>query len=727
MTDVDSQLAEARRRFASGDLRGARDNCERAAEADPDNAEVAHMLGLLASREGDTEAAVRHFERAVELDPGDAPGFNNLGTAYRALDRLDEAERSYRRALGLNPASAPASFNLGNLQMNRGAFEDAVHTYRQALAADPDHRGARNNLTLALRVLGRLDEAATEAAALVERDPESAEAHSNLGVIRMEQGLTGEAVTRYRRALELAPESLEASNNLGVALLDLGQAEESAKVLQDALDLDDQVPEIHDNLGNALRKLGDVGAAADAFGRALQLRPSDGGRVRLATLLPVIPGSAAEVDEARQRFSAALDEQIADPPQLDDPNREVGATAFDLSYHDADNCDLLRKLAEMYRVACPNLLYTAPHCGGKRRHPGRRLKVGFVSRYFRTHAVGWCFEQLIERLPRDNIELALLTFPQNPDPLYDRIAAAADAVVMLPIDLAAAREKLAGLELDILIYTDIGMDPLTYFLAFSRLAPVQCKLNGHPETSGIEAIDFNISSLEAEPDDGDNHYTETLIRLPGRPFCCARPELPAEVKSRADFGLPEDRRIYFCAQTLIKIHPDMDALFGGVLGADPEGELVLLSGFNPRLADRLRARFAGSLRQTADRVRFLPTLSHADFMNVLRLADVSLDTRPFGGGNTGWQAISAGTPVVNWPSDYVRGRYQQAMYKAVGVEDCTVSSDEDYIEAAVQLATSRAYRDDVSTRVEAGTEGLFLDGQVVEAFAQFLVEGAWEG
>ena len=726
MTDVDSHLTEARRRFASGDPKGARESCERAAEADPECAEAAHMLGVLASQDGDIGAAVGHFEHAVELDPGDAAGFNNLGTAYRALDRLDEAERNYRRALGLNPASAPASFNLGNLLMNRGAIEDAVQAYRQAIAADPDHGGARNNLTLALRVSGRLGEAAKEATALVERDPESADGHSNLGVIRMEQGLTGEAVGYYRRALELAPDSLEASNNLGVALLDLGQAEASVEVLQGALELDDQVPEIHDNLGNALRKLGDVGAAADAFGRALRIRPSDGVRVRLATLLPVIPGSVAEIDDARRRFSTALDELIADPPRLDDPNREVGATAFDLSYHDADNRDLLRKLAGMYEVACPSLLYTAPHCGDKRRHPGRRLKVGIVSRYFRTHAVGWCFEQLIQRLPRERIELALLTFPQNPDPIFDRIAAAADAVVVLPIDLAAAREKIAGLELDILIYTDIGMDPLTYFLAFSRLAPVQCKLNGHPETSGIAAIDFNISSLEAETEAGDDHYTETLIRLPGRPFCYARPELPKAVKSRADFGLPEDRRIYFCAQTLIKVHPDMDALFGGILGADPEGELVLLSGFNPRLVDRLQDRFAGSLGATADRVRFLPTLSHADFMNVLMIADVSLDTRPFGGGNTGWQAISAGTPVVNWPSDHVRGRYQQAMYKAVGVDDCTVTRDEDYVEAAVQLATSSAYRDDVAARVEAGTEGLFLDEQVVEAFEQFLAEGAWE-
>src|SRR3546814_10287019 len=49
-------------------------------------------------------------------------------------------------------------------------------------------------------------------------------------------------------------------------------------------------------------------------------------------------------------------------------------------------------------------------------------------------------------------------------------------------------------------------------------------------------------------------------------------------------------------------------------------------------------------RSVADRVRFLPTLSHLDFMNVMALSQVSLDTWPFGGANTTWQAIQAGTP-----------------------------------------------------------------------------------
>ena len=78
-------------------------------------------------------------------------------------------------------------------------------------------------------------------------------------------------------------------------------------------------------------------------------------------------------------------------------------------------------------------------------------------------------------------------------------------------------EQVAATELDVLFYADIGMDPTTYFLAFSRLAPVQCVTWGHPVTTGIPNIDDYLSSDVFEAPGAEAHYTERLIRLPRRP------------------------------------------------------------------------------------------------------------------------------------------------------------------------------------------------------------------
>lgn len=70
----------------------------------------------------------------------------------------------------------------------------------------------------------------------------------------------------------------------------------------------------------------------------------------------------------------------------------------------------------------------------------------------------------------------------------------ADEVVPLPQDLVSCRERIQAWSLDVLVYPEIGMDPVAFFLAFARLAPVQAVWWGHPDTTGIPTIDYFISS-----------------------------------------------------------------------------------------------------------------------------------------------------------------------------------------------------------------------------------------
>ena len=70
-------------------------------------------------------------------------------------------------------------------------------------------------------------------------------------------------------------------------------------------------------------------------------------------------------------------------------------------------------------------------------------------------------------------DYTLFRFPGKEDNLSMVIDRSADEVVLLPRDLGQARLKISESLLDVLFYLDLGMDPMTYFLAFSRLAPVQ--------------------------------------------------------------------------------------------------------------------------------------------------------------------------------------------------------------------------------------------------------------
>jgi predicted O-linked N-acetylglucosamine transferase (SPINDLY family) len=138
--------------------------------------------------------------------------------------------------------------------------------------------------------------------------------------------------------------------------------------------------------------------------------------------------------------------------------------------------------------------------------------VGFLSKFLYEHSVSLSFSKIIEALSLNaQFEVTLISTHPVDEKAY---AGFAGKRVRLPNNLVRARETLAALELDILVYLDIGMEPLSYFLAFARLARMQCVLGGHPVTTGIANMDYFLSADLSEPPDGDSHYSEKLVRLP---------------------------------------------------------------------------------------------------------------------------------------------------------------------------------------------------------------------
>ena len=91
----------------------------------------------------------------------------------------------------------------------------------------------------------------------------------------------------------------------------------------------------------------------------------------------------------------------------------------------------------------------------------------------------------------------------------------ADEALELPYGLDSAREILLDAGFDIIVYTDIGMEPFSYALSFSRIASVQLAFWGHPTSSGVpDSIDYYLLMDAAESDlNATNRYSEQLVRL----------------------------------------------------------------------------------------------------------------------------------------------------------------------------------------------------------------------
>ncbi len=434
-------------------------------------------------------------------------------------------------------------------------------------------------------------------------------------------------------------------------------------------------------------------------------------------LLPAIYDSVEQIDECRQAFEENLDRLIESGLEIANPFRDSAISVFYLAYHGRNDKDLQIKIANFYRAACPQLNYVSE---GRieTRAPGQKIKIGFVSNNFRNHTVGKLNQGLIANLDKDEFELTVFLFRKWDEKITHFICDHADHVVSLTSDLRESMEIIAKRKLDILYYTDIGMDPFSYFLGFGRLAPVQCVAWGHPLTTGIDTIDYFISSELCEIESAQNHYSEKLVKLQNLPTYYYRPDMVSP-GVRSEFGFSAESRLYVCVQSPFKLHPDMDEAFKGILEADSKALVILLSGKVALWESVLRARFDRTIRQNADRINFLPSMSEEKFNRLLDCADVLLDSFPFCGGNTSFESFAIGKPVVTLPSEYLRGRVTYAMYREMGIDDCVAADIEEYVSIALRLATDPDFNLEICNKIRETNVELFERSESIVEFSDF--------
>ncbi len=632
--------------------------------------------------------------------------------------RLREAETLYLQILNTRPDHPESLHLLGVIAHQMGQHAVAVEYINKAIAIDPTLAEGHNNIGEAYRALGEPDRAIAHYRQALALRPGYPQPHNNLGIALSAQGRYEEAIVHYRQALTLDPAFPEACNNLGAACQEIGRLEDAVAHYRRAIALKPAYAEAHRNLGNALREQGKTQAAAAAYRQAQAVQPNDGVKIKLATLLPVIMGEQKEVEASRATFEKNLAVLENERLVVADPVREVGQTNFYLSHQGYDDRDVLVRVARLYERACPALLHTAPHCTSRSlRKKTDKIRIGFISRFFRNHSVAKAGRGVLAGLSRDKfIVTALFVPPVSDDETAAFVRQHADHVVVLPGVLDAARERIAAEKLDILFYQDLGMDPFTYFLAFARLAPVQCVFFGHAETSGIRNVDYFISSESMEPAKAQAHYSERLIKLKTPCSYYYKPETPAAFKPRRAFGLDDAEHIYLCPQMLFKFHPAFDDILAGILEADPLGRLVLKGGSEPHWTELLMDRFKRTMGPLVDRVTVLPPQPGGDFINLIAVSDVMLDTIHFGGYTTSLEAFAVGTPVVTWPGRFQRGRHTLALYKDMGIRACVAKNPADYIKIAVRLGTDKAYRNKIKTQILAKHRCLYEHPGVVREY-----------
>lgn len=647
------------------------------------------QLGVMLRGVGQPEEAIAHFQIALQRDPQNVETHYNLGNAYRQLNRYELAAASYAAALRGAPRDPDIHLNLGVAQKDLGQLGDARRSFEQALAIKPDF----------------------------------AEAWVNLGIVCKVESNYSEAMSCYQRALEINPDSALAYNNMGAAFQAQRQVTSAITCYEKALGINPDYAAAYSNLAEAYHSQGKTSEALTCFEQSLRLAANDALKIKAALVMPVILESVRQINDVRERLGQHLDRLANDKLTVPDPVQSVGVPAFYLAYQGRNDRQFQSQIAQILHRATPSLDFIAPHCttarGAGRNRP---VKVGFVSQHFYAHTIGKLNAGLIHKLNRDRFEVIVFRIGGHDDGMSQFIAEGADSCQTLAPHLFLAREQIAEQKLDVLFFTDIGMDALSYYLAHARLAPVQCVTWGHPLTTGIPTIDYFLSSRDLEPEGAEEHYTERLVRLPHLTNYYYKPTPSRHLKTRDEFGFDPQSHLYVCPQSLFKLHPDNDGVFAQILRQDPLARIVLLEGTQPAWRELLEQRQQRTLGPLADRIQYVPFQPLPSFRQLLALADVILDPLDFGGGDTSYEAFAVGTPIVTLPGGFLRSRITYALYQAMGLTDCIATDADDYVARAVRLATDAEWRRHVQSRLLAAHGAIYENLAAVRELEGFLLE-----
>lgn len=478
----------------------------------------------------------------------------------------------------------------------------------------------------------------------------------------------------------------------------------------------------HAMLATAYWQDSDVRAAAASLDRAIALHPFAGWRIRRALLLPMVAGSRAEILRIRETLRKDLSALAADSDLRVNSVSELSWTLFLLAYHGAEDNQVLHRLFhDLLRRCDPRLDWTAPHCRQPLlRLPGRQ-RVGFISWHFGDHTISRLFMGMLKAFDRNRFDVTIFSFAGQNSAL-SRAFPGDDSCIELPVDLEAARQRIAECGLDHLIYLDLGMDYFTLYLAHARLAPHQAVMWGHPDTTGLDSIDSFLSPACMEPEDADSHYGERLIRLPGPMIRYPRPDVESADLDRAQLGLPEKEILYLCPQSPYKFHPDFDSALIAILNGVENSSLVLAAGWDQAAMNRVKARILEQAPELAARILILGALDRRAFISLFRQCDVVLDPFHYSGGHTSLEALACGAPIVTWPGHFMRARHSYGFYRLMGVEDGIAADHAAYVRKAIAWGCDTALRQGVAAKIKEFNAILFDNDDGVRALENILDE-----
>ncbi len=317
-----------------------------------------------------------------------------------------------------------------------------------------------------------------------------------------------------------------------------------------------------------------------------------------------------------------------------------------------------------------------------------KIKLGVLSADLKAgHSITFFLKTILLHYDRDEIEIYLISNQKDPTTISTEIS----NLVLKTIDInqlndLSALNKIRELNIDIMIDV-MGYTSRNRIALFkNRIAKKQVIWMGYCNTTGLKNMDYIITDPNLIYDNEKELYAEQILYLPEiwNTHCGFDFE-------RQEISPPFIRNNYITFGSFnnpAKINENVITCWSKILKNIKNSKLIIKCPNDKHQLIRIKKSLKEKL--ILENVIFHTSFDDKkDHLNLYKKIDIALDTFPYNGVTTSFEAIWMGVPVITMAGYNFNSRCGESINKNLGMEQLIAKDENDYVQKVINFANDK--------------------------------------
>ena len=316
----------------------------------------------------------------------------------------------------------------------------------------------------------------------------------------------------------------------------------------------------------------------------------------------------------------------------------------------------------------------------------KKIRIAFVSKDFKAnHSITWMIKDTLLYFDKNQFETFGISMTNdillkgssqelknNFDNWFDFSKLKNDEIIT----------KLQDFKIEILIDTGGLFHAERIEIFNNRVAPIQISWVGYLNTVGYPTIDFLISDKNLIKKDEEKFYSEKIIKMSNIWNCHSGFKFKREF---SELPIKKNKYITFGSfNNFLKISDSVVEVWSQILKKINNSKLILKSSLNVNkniILEKFKKFGVYNSIEFMERSQDIE-----NHIKSYKKIDISLDTFPYNGGITTFEALWSGVPVIGMAGFNMMSRCGESILKNAKLKNLISMNKEDYVNKALYLS-----------------------------------------